>query len=164
MNRTRIGEFRKARGWTQERLAAESGVAARTIQRLEAGHDASLETVALIADALGVAVKDLFVSVDHEEFGEAVGNLEARKSAQQARRDDTTHGYSYLFRGVGLLVIFGTIVLMSTGALSGVWWLIIPAYWAGARLLFRFLFRVVIDPRLDEKFPLSVPTRVTTDN
>ena len=164
MNSTRIGELRRARGWTQERLGTESGVAARTIQRLEAGHDASLETIALIADALGVPVRDLVVPSEHGEFGEGAEGLEERKRAQQARRDGTTHGYGYLFRGIGLLVIFATIAIESAGMVSWIGWLIIPAYWAGGRLLSTFLFRLVIDPRLDDKYPLSVPSRVTTDN
>jgi len=129
MNRTRIGELRRARGWTQERLAVESGVAGRTIQRLEAGNDASLDTVALIANALGVPVRELFVSVE----------------------------------SVGVLVTFATIVLEFTGTLSWLGWFIIPAYWAGVRLLFGFLFRIVIGPRLDAKYPLSLPPRAAAD-
>ena len=163
MNKTHIGELRRARGWTQERLAAESGVAGRTIQRVEAGNDASLDTVALIADALEVPVRDLFVSVESIDFGEAVEQLDARKSAQQARRDSITNAFTYLFQGVGVLVTFATIVLQLTGTFSWLGWFIIPAYWAGVRLLFGFLFRIVIDPRLDAKYPLSLSSRAAAD-
>lgn len=52
MNKTRIIEIRQAQGWAQERPANESGVGLRTVQRLEAGQDASLETLSLIAEAL----------------------------------------------------------------------------------------------------------------
>ncbi|MGO1539883.1 MAG: helix-turn-helix domain-containing protein [Leucobacter sp.] len=41
MSKTRVIELRQERGWTQERLADEAGVGLRTVQRLEAGHDAS---------------------------------------------------------------------------------------------------------------------------
>ena len=68
MNESRIGELRKARGWTQERLASRSGVAVRTVQRSEAGKDAGLETLPLIGNALGVPVRDLFISVEDEDF------------------------------------------------------------------------------------------------
>ena len=51
MSTTRIAELRQENGWTQERLATESGVGLRTIQRVEAGQDASLETLSLVADA-----------------------------------------------------------------------------------------------------------------
>ncbi len=40
----RIAALRRERGWTQERLAEASGIAVRTVQRLEGGKDASLET------------------------------------------------------------------------------------------------------------------------
>lgn len=50
MNTTRIADLRQTAGWTQERLATESGVGLRTIQRLEAGNEASLETLSLVAD------------------------------------------------------------------------------------------------------------------
>lgn len=49
MNRMQITTLRQNLGWTQERLATESGVGVRTIQRLEAGHDASLETLSLVS-------------------------------------------------------------------------------------------------------------------
>lgn len=49
MNKTRVVELRQAHGWTQERLATASGVGIRTIQRLEVGEDASLETLSLVA-------------------------------------------------------------------------------------------------------------------
>lgn len=161
MNETRIGDLRRTRGWTQERLAEESGVAVRTIQRLEAGKDASLETISLIADALGVPVRELFVTVEKEEFETAVGGLDDRKRAQQERRDATTRAYETAFNGVGVLVVLATVVLALTGILGWTWftWLIIPAYYAGGRYLFRAFFRLVIDPRLDERYPLSSPTR-----
>ena len=161
VNETRIGELRKIQGWTQERLASESGVAVRTVQRLESGKDASLETITMIANALRVQVRDLFVVVEKDEFEMAVGQLDARKSAQQSRRDAATHGFEFLYQGIGVLVVFATVVLASTGAINGLGWFIIPAYWVGGRYLFRFILRLVIDPRLDAKYPLSLPTRRT---
>ncbi len=158
MNETRIGELRKARGWTQERLAAESGVAVRTIQRLESGSDASLDSLGRIADALGVPVTELFVRVEKEQFEMAVSSLDVRKRKQQQRRDAVTHGFALIFRGVGIAATFATIVLVLTGALGWYGWFIVPAYWAGVYPLLHFLFRLLADPRLDEKYPLSVST------
>jgi len=160
VNETRIGDLRRARGWTQERLAAESGVAVRTIQRLEAGKDASLETVSLIADALEVPVGELFAHVEKNDFGVSLDGLDARKTEQQERRDSVTHAFDTLFRGVGILVVFATVALALSG-LTNSWliWLVIPAYWAGARYVARSVFHFFVSPRLDEKYPLSVPTR-----
>lgn len=163
MNETRIGELRRAKGWTQERLATESGVTARTIQRLEAGNDASLETIALIADALGVTVGELFVRVEAKSFEESVDGLDIRKRGEQERRDNTARGYVLAFRGIGILVTFGTVALMLSGALSAFgWlgWLIIPAYWGAGGAFFNGLVRAVVDPQLDARYPLSVRSQV----
>lgn len=159
MNDTRISELRRAKGWTQERLATESGVTTRTIQRLEAGSDASLETIGLIADALSVAVSELFVRVDTKEFETSVDGLDARKRSQQDSRDGVARGAALAFQGIGILVTLGTTALVLTGTLSALgWlgWLIIPAYWGAGGALFDGVFRAVVDPRLDTKYPLSV--------
>ncbi|MGK9147744.1 helix-turn-helix domain-containing protein [Plantibacter flavus] len=159
MNETRIGELRRARGWTQERLATESGVNARTIQRLEAGSDASLETIGLIADALGVPVGELFTRVETKTFEDSIDGLDARKRTQQASRDGVSRGVALAFQGVGILVTLGTVVLVLTGAFRGLgWlgWLIIPAYWGAGGALLNGVFAAIVDPRLDAKYPLSV--------
>lgn len=49
-----IRKLREDKGWSQEHLAAVSGLSARTIQRLEAEGNASLESRSAIAVALGV--------------------------------------------------------------------------------------------------------------
>ena len=159
MNETRIAELRKARGWTQERLGQESGVAVRTIQRLEAGKDASLETIKLLADALDVPVRDLFANVEKVEFEAAVGGLDERRSAQQERRDAMTRAFEQMFRGVGILVVFATVVFWMTGHFWPYIWLIVPAYWVGGRYVLRSVFRLLADPWLDRRYPLSRPSR-----
>ncbi|MGO2660721.1 helix-turn-helix domain-containing protein [Mycetocola reblochoni] len=157
MNETRIAELRRAKGWTQEQLAAASGVGIRTVQRVESGHDASMSTIGLLADALGVQVSELFVRVEHDRFEQAVDGLEARRR-QQARRDAYTAGVNATFRGVGVLVVFVTAALVLTGVLNGMGWLIIPAYWGGGQLLLMAAVHLWIDPRLDRRFPLTVPS------
>jgi transcriptional regulator with XRE-family HTH domain len=160
MNESRIAELRKRRGWTQEQLAAASGVAVRTIQRLESGTDANAETLTLIANALEVPVSDLFARVETADFSATVDGLEERRAFQQDRRDATTRGYDSLFQGVGVLVVFGTLALaFFTSNSTWLVWLIIPAYWAGGRYIFKALFRMFVDPRLDDRYPLSRPTR-----
>lgn len=75
MNRTRIAELRSLRGWTQERLAEVSGVTVRTVQRLEAGNDVSLNTLARLGEALGVPVRELFETVPENAYGKALSAL-----------------------------------------------------------------------------------------
>jgi transcriptional regulator with XRE-family HTH domain len=59
MDGTRVQRLRRERGFTQERLAEASGITVRTVQRIEAGNSATLETQALIARTLGVELGDL---------------------------------------------------------------------------------------------------------
>lgn len=155
MNETRIDELRRAKGWTQEKLADESGIAVRTIQRVESGQDASLTTVTAIANALGVPVRDLFASLENESFQTAVDGLDDRRERQQSQRDGTRHGYDRLFHGIGILVVFGTIALVLTTRIGWFGWLIIPAYWGGGRYLYRFIIDSIVEPKLDEQYPLS---------
>lgn len=49
-----IKALREERGWSQEHLASVAGLSARTVQRLEADGNASLESKMAIAAAFGV--------------------------------------------------------------------------------------------------------------
>lgn len=59
MQKYRIRPLRLERGWSQEQLATIAGLSTRTVQRIENGEQASLETLTAIAAALGVQVRDL---------------------------------------------------------------------------------------------------------
>ena len=54
-----IRRLRLARGWSQEQLALCSGLSIRTIQRIERGHNAGLESVKCIAAALDIDLSEL---------------------------------------------------------------------------------------------------------
>lgn len=59
----RLRTARETAGWSQARLAAETGCATRTVMRAELGQsDPSLATVQAWAEALGVSVADLLDS------------------------------------------------------------------------------------------------------
>ena len=56
----RVGQMRRDRAWTQERLSEAIGIQAISLSRLETGSRAlSLSTLALLADALEVGLGDL---------------------------------------------------------------------------------------------------------
>lgn len=59
MQKYRIRPLRLEKGWSQEQLATIAGLSTRTVQRIENGEQASLETLTAIAAALGVQVSDL---------------------------------------------------------------------------------------------------------
>ena len=54
-----IQKLRLQRGWSQEQLAEVSGLSARTVQRLERGQPASLESLKALASAFDLDLKDL---------------------------------------------------------------------------------------------------------
>ncbi|QIS38676.1 helix-turn-helix transcriptional regulator [Clavibacter capsici] len=155
MNETRVAELRRERGWTQDRLAEASGITVRTVQRLEAGNDASLETLSLVAKALEVPVRDLFGTVGEDGFGRTVSALDDRAERQQERRDAMTEAFRSLYSGVGIVWTLLVVLGIATRVLPGVAALLIGAYWAGGALLSGFLLRVVVGPRLDRAYPLS---------
>ncbi|PPF90462.1 XRE family transcriptional regulator [Clavibacter michiganensis] len=162
MNETRIVDLRTQRGWTQERLAEASSITVRTVQRLEAGNDASLDTLTRVAKALEVQVRDLFSTVDESGYGRAVTALDTRAARQQERRDTITDGLEALYYGVGALLTIAVIVGITTDAFANHAIFLIPAYWIAGWLLALFLFLVVLSPRLDRRFPLSRDRREQT--
>lgn len=54
-----IQKLRLQRGWSQEQLAEVSGLSTRTIQRLERGQPASLESLKALASVFEIDLKDL---------------------------------------------------------------------------------------------------------
>lgn len=159
MNTVRIKDLRTARGWSQERLAEVSGVAVRTIQRLEAGNDASLETLSMVASALEVSVRELFVTVESDRLSAAVDGLDARIAEDRRRRwraKKAQKGWRYLYVGLGIVVTLAAIISVSSASSSGALILIAPAYWLGGFFVLRFFEKAVLGPRLDARYPLAV--------
>lgn len=155
MNDMRITELRRLRGWTQERLAEESGIAVRTIQRVEGGNDASLESLSSIARALEVPVRELFAADGVTLLKPDVQGLDDRTAADQDRRDAFSRSWRYLYSGVGIALAFLTIALIASRVSPGVTILLLGAYWVVGSLVGRFLMTTVIDPWLDRRYPLS---------
>jgi transcriptional regulator with XRE-family HTH domain len=149
MNETRIATLRLERGWTQEKLAVESGLGVRTIQRIEAGKDASLETISLIARSFGVPMRDLFVAIEDENLTSRVDSLENRVRDQQSKRDGTMGAWRWLFIGIGI------VVSVTCFAIPQIGFPLFTLYWVGGFFIFMAVRRLVLEPHLDVKYPLS---------
>ncbi len=67
-----IKKMRTSKGWTQEQLAQFSGLSVRTIQRIERGHNAGLESLKCIAAAFDVDVSKLQAN-NHTEGEQFLG-------------------------------------------------------------------------------------------
>lgn len=64
MNASKVRELRREQGISRERLAAQAGLAVRTVASLEAGGDVKLSTLAAIARVLDVPVEHLLQEGD----------------------------------------------------------------------------------------------------
>lgn len=72
---------RKARGWSQEELARQSGIPLKSVQSLEnprAGYDPGMQTLGKIAYAFGVVLLAQFISV-----GEMISGLAGSRSPER---------------------------------------------------------------------------------
>ncbi|MGN6409522.1 MAG: helix-turn-helix transcriptional regulator [Curtobacterium sp.] len=158
MNEMRIAALRRERGWTQERLAEASGIAVRTVQRLEGGKDASLETLSALARALEVPVRDLFADEEVSGLDPAVRGLDERTAADQAARDRAVAGFWSLYSALGVGFGIATALLVVLRVWSPLVFIAVGGYWAVGRLVGRFLLDSVVGPRLDRRYPLASNT------
>lgn len=90
MKHLTIKALRLSRAWSQEQLAELSSLSVRTIQRIENGGQASLETLSAIAAAFDLNVADL-----NAEMSAAPSQDEAlnEKIAQAKKRLDREYGF-----------------------------------------------------------------------
>ncbi len=103
MQKYRIRPLRLEKGWSQEQLATIAGLSTRTVQRIENGEQASLETLTAIAAALGVQVSNLNAQPQQTTMGEETPD------EQRLRRQVAAEG-KLLSMAVRFAVI-GTILL-----------------------------------------------------
>ncbi len=85
-----IRKLREDRGWSQEDLAELSGLSVRTIQRVESGGRASLETLKCLAAVFETSIpelkRDRHMTEDHEDGKHTP--VEQQKPAPKAERHD----------------------------------------------------------------------------
>lgn len=72
-----IKRLREERGWSQEHLAAVSGLSARTVQRLESDGNASRESRLALAAAFGVEASALNAAQGHVPVGKTADSAVA---------------------------------------------------------------------------------------
>tara|TARA_B100001964_G_scaffold220538_1_gene263747 strand:- start:61425 stop:62009 length:585 start_codon:yes stop_codon:yes gene_type:complete len=134
-----IRKFRVSKGWTQEKLAEESGVHSRTIQRIENDGVASIQSLNAIAGALDVEPKllqqiesEMQASAENlntDDYGQSSGELAAlsfkhrqhtKEIAREAERVENWQSYKWpgwaiMFIGAFLVV---DVILMTQANLS----------------------------------------------
>ena len=101
------------------------------------------------AEALRVSVRDLFTSIDDAELSSRVESLQARTEHQQAARDRLTGAWRWLYIGIGVVLSLVSFTLGQYG------FVLFLAYWTGGYLILVAIRRIYLEPRLEEKYPLS---------
>lgn len=166
MVKNKIKELRAACHLSQEQLAEKAQVSVRTIQRLEAGDDASISTLNLVAGALGVEVGDLFLHADTTQEQQAkIQSADEQLQYQLQARHDEFQTAKHLYYAIFI------IVMMAWGALfplvhSDIYSSLMGVFWIGAWIIMmplkKWLTIKKVDPKLDRKFPLTA-SRVDKD-
>ena len=161
-----IKELRIACRMSQEQLAEKAQVSVRTIQRLEAGDDASISTLNLVAGALGVEVGNLFPHTDATQEQQAkIQSADEQLQYQLQSRHEEFRTFKHLYTAIFI------IVMMAWGALfplvhNDIYSLLMGTLWIGAWIMMgplkKWLVIKKVDPKLDHKFPLTA-SRVDKD-
>lgn len=122
---------RIAKGWTQEQLAEHAGLSVRTIQRVEGGHAASLETLKCLAAVFETTVRTLVEEQAMSTIGAQAPNENDAREAEAIRYVENLKGFcvhALLF----VLIITGLAVLNAVIS-PGQWWVLLVAVsWASA--------------------------------
>ncbi|MCT4701723.1 2TM domain-containing protein [Enterobacteriaceae bacterium H20N1] len=90
MKHSTIKALRLSRAWSQEQLAELSSLSVRTVQRIENGGQASLETLSAIAAAFDLNVADLNAEMAPEATQDEALN---QKIEQAKKRLDKEYGF-----------------------------------------------------------------------
>ncbi|MBM7617602.1 transcriptional regulator with XRE-family HTH domain [Weissella uvarum] len=165
MDKSNVAQLRKARGWTQDHLAELCNINTRTIQRLEAGEETSLETLRLVAQALNVQVTDLFTHIgsDRKETIMAynaaqVDQLRKRKSEKHLKYDLPR----LIFVFIMLILFYGISTLGNHTFLFIIACLVWLIAWPIAYTFFNYWRNFKLEPAWDLKYPLTIGIKKPT--
>lgn len=126
-----IQKLRLQRGWSQEQLATISGLSTRTIQRLERGQPASLETMNTLAAVFEVDLSQLTDQKEAEMPNYVASHTEAEEAIAFAKVRRIKKFYLHLIQYVVFLCILTVINLLTN---PGYFWVIWPALGWGIAL------------------------------
>lgn len=132
MRAEKVKQLRLERGWSQETLAKLSGLNIRTIQRVEKGKKAGLETLNALAAVFDVERNQLFEELS---FSGDTTSADERRTLQYV--EGIKGFYIHLFVYFFVLSIFLVINLLDSPSEL---WVHLPALTWGAGILFHGLF------------------------
>ncbi|KQR33924.1 MULTISPECIES: 2TM domain-containing protein [Rhizobium/Agrobacterium group] len=126
-----VQKLRLQRGWSQEQLAIVSGLSVRTIQRIERGQSASLETLATLASVFEIDVSQLTVEKETDMQSIAVDSREAEEALAFERVRKIKKFYLHVAQYVLVIAMLVVINLVTS---PHYFWAIWPALGWGVAL------------------------------
>lgn len=135
-----IQKMRLNRGWSQQQLADASGLSARTIQRIEAGHPASTESLKSIAAVFEVNFLTLNMESDMDTATPGTQDILERMAFNKVRR---LRGY-YLHLLIYIVINLGLAALNLLTSPDHLWFVGSPIFW-GMGLLIHTLRVFIFD-------------------
>ncbi|SKA69431.1 2TM domain-containing protein [Enterovibrio nigricans] len=129
-----IRKLRLQRGWSQEQLSEMSGLSVRTIQRLERGDKAGLESLKALAAVFEVQITDLQKTAEPDMTDEVKYTEEEERVMNQVR--DIKGFYSHLVTYVLVIGMLFVINLLTSPEYIWAWW---PAMGWGIGLVIQAL-------------------------
>jgi len=126
-----VQKLRLQRGWSQEQLAIVSGLSVRTIQRIERGQSASLETLATLASVFEIDVSQLTVEKETDMQSIAVDSREAEEALAFERVRKIKKFYLHVAQYVLVIAVLVVINLVTS---PHYFWAIWPALGWGVAL------------------------------
>lgn len=126
-----VQKLRLQRGWSQEQLATVSGLSVRTIQRIERGQSASLETLATLASVFEIEMSQLTVEKETDMQSLAVNSREAEEAIAFERVRKIKKFYLHVAQYVLVIAMLVVINLVTS---PHYFWAIWPALGWGVAL------------------------------
>ncbi|WP_034788100.1 2TM domain-containing protein [Ewingella americana] len=120
MNQNRIKQLRLSRAWSQEQLAELTSLSVRTIQRIENGEQASLETLGALAAAFDIKVADLVGEQGAASSPDNALDLNIEAARHQVRSESRFYRGMIIYLLVSVLLI--VICRVTSPEYNWFWW------------------------------------------
>ncbi|WP_145579540.1 helix-turn-helix domain-containing protein [Yersinia vastinensis] len=125
MNLYRIRELRQARAWSQEQLAELCGLSVRTIQRIENGEQASLETLGAIAAVFDLKASELYSPEASQPQDVPVDAVDQRVLDARDAVENEMAFLRQLLRAVILCAVLFAINWFTSPSYIWAWWVVL---------------------------------------
>lgn len=124
-----VKKYRLKNGWSQEHLAQISGLSARTIQRIEQGQKAGLESLKCLAAVFEVNITDLIQEETMIEANVKNNTIDAR--AEQEALDYVKNLKGFHISWMSYIVVIPVLYVLNIYLTPGYLWVVWPALgWA----------------------------------